>query len=195
MRRSWLRAAILGFLIGQAPDAAEASELDASELEARDSPRRSGHAVSGVQFHVWDEDAESATGWAAELVRAGADRLERARWRAIAAASAAAPPILTDEIEADLAVRSAAPTHELGISTLGCVVCLLPSLDRTWLISSWATSPRQPIRCALARALSAPFDAVGVASAITHLQADPSAEVRRLAHAAADARARSRPAS
>jgi hypothetical protein len=147
--------------------------------------KRSGHVLSGPNFHVWDEDWRAAAGWAAELVQAGADRSELARWRGIAAASAAQPSILTDELEAELASRSSASAGELGTSTLGCVLCLLPSLDRTCLIAAWATSSSEPTRRALARALSAPFDAVGVRSAIAQLRSDPSREVRRLARAAA----------
>ena len=73
-------------------------------------------------------------------------------------------------------------------SSLGLVLCLLPGLDRTCLISAWATSANEPTRRALARALAAPFEAVGVRAALEELQRDPSAEVRRLARAAAASR-------
>lgn len=72
-----------------------------------------------------------------------------------------------------------------GTSPLGCMLCLLPGLDRTCLISAWATSPNEKTRRALARAPSAPFEAVGVRAVVDHLQADPSPEVRRLARFAA----------
>jgi len=73
--------------------------------------------------------------------------------------------------------------------TLGVLLCLLPSLDRTCLISAWATSPRESTRRALADALSRPFEAVGVRTALELLREDPSPEVRRLARVAAASRA------
>jgi hypothetical protein len=71
---------------------------------------------------------------------------------------------------------------------IGAFLSELSPFERTWLISSWATSANEPTRRMLARALSAPVvDGVGVRWALEHLQRDPSAEVRRLAGAAEEA--------
>jgi hypothetical protein len=188
MRWSWLRAVILGLLVGPAPATAEVSDVESAEAEEPSSERPSGHVVCGLDFYVWDEDPREAKDWAVELAQPFGERRESMRWRGIAAASAVRPSILTDEIEAELARRSATFARESGISTLGCILCLLSTLDRTRLISTWATSSSEPDRRALARALSAPFDAIGVYSAIDHLQMDPNPEVRRLARAAAATR-------
>jgi hypothetical protein len=110
--------------------------------------------------------------------------------RDIAERSSARPSFLTDEHEAKLATWSESSGSAAGISTLGCLLCLLPSLDRTALICSCATSASEETRRALARALAAPFEAVGLRPAIDHLQSDPSSEVRRLARFAAATRRR-----
>ena len=67
---------------------------------------------------------------------------------------------------------------------LGVLLRSLPPLERTWLISSWATSANERTRRMLARALSAPVESVGARWALEHLRGDPSEEVRRLAQAA-----------
>ena len=72
---------------------------------------------------------------------------------------------------------------------LGLLLCLLPSLDRTYLVSSLATSPDEQTRLALARALAAPFDALGVDFAIGQLKEDPSPDVARHARFAFATRA------
>src|SRR5262245_49455140 len=56
---------------------------------------------------------------------------------------------------------------------LGAVLRALPPLERTWLISSWATSESEPARRLLASALVEPLDAVGARWALDHLQRDP----------------------
>jgi hypothetical protein len=165
------------------PAAVVSEPVDAEPAEVVEPPpgKSTGHVVQGLNFHVWSEDSREATDWALELLQAGGKTLELARWRSIAAKRAVLPSILTDEIEAELATWSEGPSGNRGISPLGCMLCLLPSLDRTALISSWATSSNEQTRRAVARALSAPFEAVGVRGAIDHLQADPSSQVRRLA--------------
>ncbi len=184
MKRTWLRALILGAVIGPAGTSAE----PAAEVDDPATDESVGHVVAGLGFHVWEEDAREAAEWAAELVQAGGETLEAARWRRIAAKSAVLPPILNDDLDTELAARSGPAAGDGSLSPLGCMLCLLPSLDRTALISSWATSTEEPTRRALARALGAPFEAVGVRGAIEHLQGDPSAEVRRLARSAAVSR-------
>jgi hypothetical protein len=73
-------------------------------------------------------------------------------------------------------------------SNLGGVLRDLSQLERTWLITICATSEDEATRRRLASALAAPIDAVGARWVLEHLQRDPSAEVRRLAREAAEAR-------
>jgi hypothetical protein len=102
--------------------------------------------------------------------------------------SAASPSIPDSQLEAELAAWIGAPEGVPEASSLGSLLCLLPSLDRTCVIASLATSSNESARRALAEALSAPFEAVGVRGALEHLQADPSPEVRRLARSASAVR-------
>jgi hypothetical protein len=191
MRWSWLRAVLLGVAIGPAPAPAEPADADPPEpIEARRlaAEGRSGEFVHGPHFYVWDEDSREAKSWALDLLRADQPPLARAHWRSAAADRAAQPPLLTSELEDDLGGWvEAAPEGSSG-PALGFLLCLLPSLDRTCLVSAWATSPREPIRRALAGALAAPFEAVGVRAAIAQLSTDPSPEVRQLAQSAAASR-------
>jgi hypothetical protein len=55
-------------------------------------------------------------------------------------------------------------------------------------VSAWATSPDVRTRRAVARALAAPFEAIGVDAALEHLRADPDPQTRRLARSAVSAR-------
>jgi hypothetical protein len=178
MKWTWLRAAVMGFLLGPAPLPAEPAEVEI-EPDRFAAAGPTGRAERGARFYVWDEDEIEAATWATEL-RGSAP--EEDGWRSLAASSAAMPAMLTRDLEAVLArgIDSASGSA----SPLGALLCLLPGLDRTCLVSSWATSPDERLRIALARALAAPFEAVGVRSAIDQLQRDPSPEVRRLARAA-----------
>lgn len=189
MKWSWLRAALLGVVIGPTPAPAEPADADLPEpveAERVAAEKRSGELVRGPHFYVWDEDSREAKSWALDLLRA--DRPALAHWRSTAAHSAALPPLLTSELEEDLdGWVQAAPEASSG-PALGFLLCLLPSIDRTCLVSAWATSPREPIRRALAGALAAPFEAVGVRAAIAQLSTDPSVEVRQLARSAAASR-------
>jgi hypothetical protein len=187
MRWFWLRAALLGLLIGPAPAAVEAEAGEPSETE-RLFPGTVGHAVRGPGFYVWEEDARDAEEWAHELGGAAGRGDGAAPWRAIAARTAVGPSILRNEDELKLAAGIEACDGQAGISPLGLLLCLLPSLDRTCLISSCATSSHEPTRLALSRALAAPFEAVGVRAALDHMQNDPSAEVRKSARSAVVAR-------
>jgi hypothetical protein len=62
---------------------------------------------------------------------------------------------------------------------IGSILAAASRLDRTRLLSEWATSRRSGLRVALARAFSVPFDAVGRSTAMRVLALDPSTEVRR----------------
>jgi len=84
-------------------------------------------------------------------------------------------------------LRGATPEPGDG-ADLEALLGTLSPFERTWLISSWATSPNEPTRRLLARALSAQSDDVGARWALEHLRRDPSPEVRRLARAAAELR-------
>jgi hypothetical protein len=178
---------MLGFVIGPAPLPADPADAEPAEGERRSLALPSGYAVRGLNVYVWDEDAREAGDWAAELLHSHGETAESAQWRTVAAKSASLSPLLTRESEVEFVMRLDGSAGA-GISPLGCLLCLLPSLDRTCLISSWATSSNEQTRGAVARALSAPFEAVGVRAVIEHLQVDPSAEVRRLARSAAAAR-------
>jgi hypothetical protein len=182
-----MRALALGLAIGPAPVVADAGDLEPTDMEESPAGESFGYAVDGAHFHVWDEDAREASDWGVELIRAERPYDEVARWREIAVRSAVFPTVGIDALEAELALDGEEP-EERGVSALGGVLCLLPSLDRTVLITSWATSPDTGTRRALARALSAPFEAVGVRGALERLGADPDPEVRRLASAAAAVR-------
>jgi hypothetical protein len=189
MRWSWLRAALLGLVIGPAPAAVEPGAAKPLEAERLAAGKTAGHAVPGSGFYVWDEDAREAEEWALELLERSAGEVDQsAPWRVIAARTAARPSLLMDEDESKLAAGIEGSSWEGGISPLGLLLCLLPSLDRTCLISSCAASSHEPMRLALARALAAPFEAVGVRAVLDHLQNDPSAEVRRSARSAAAVR-------
>ena len=185
MRWSWLRAVMLGLMIGPAPADAEPGSPESAEAEGLSPDKAVGHAVRGARFHVWDEDAREAEDWALELRRSTAETVESARWRVIAARAAAGSSIPTGEEEADPVAWLDASGARAGLSPLGIMLCLLPSLDRTYLISSLATSSHEPTRLALARALAAPFEAVGALEALEHLQRDASADVRRSARSSA----------
>lgn len=76
------------------------------------------------------------------------------------------------------------PAEPAEGADVGALLRALSPLERTWLISSWATSTNEPTRRMLARALAEPIESVGARWALEHLQRDPSAEVRRLASAA-----------
>jgi hypothetical protein len=185
MRWSWLRAAILGLVIGPAPVPVESAEAEPPEPEIP-SAKPSGYSVRGLHFHVWSEDLREAEDWASQLLLSSSgDRVEAHRWREFAARSAALPPIPTADLETQLEAWIETSTGDPGSSPLGLVMCLLPSIDRTCLISSWATSRSERVRCALAGALGSPFEAVGVYGAIEHLQHDPSVRVSQLARFAA----------
>lgn len=184
MRWSWLRAALLGLVIGPAPAGVEAGAAEPLEAERPSAGKAAGHTIRGPGFYVWEEDAREAEEWALELGCSAGEVDESAPWRAIAARTAAGPSTLRDG-ELELAAGIEASAGEAGLSPLGLLLCLLPSLDRTCLISSCATSSHEPTRLALARALAAPFEAVGVRGALEHLRNDPSAEVRRWARSAA----------
>lgn len=189
MRWSWIRAAVLGVVLGPTPVAAE--PVDAVELpegEHVSGAGTAGHAVRGPNFYVWDEDPREAAEWAGELLESGGRTIDPARWRAIAARSAALPAVLTNDQEAELTAWLETSAADPRLSSLGLLLCLLPSLDRTCLISSWATSPNERTRRALANALAAPFEAVGVPDVLQHLQEDASPEVRRIARSAAASR-------
>jgi hypothetical protein len=73
------------------------------------------------------------------------------------------------------------------VADVGALLSALSPFERTWLISSWATSANEPTRRMLARTLAAQIDDVGARWALEHLKRDPSAEVRRLAGAAEEA--------
>jgi len=186
MRWSGLFAAILGFIIGAAPAVAEPESDDAFEAEEPLSQEEvDPRTVRGSNFYVWDEDSREAESWGRELRISAGDTPAAAGWARIAARMAARPPLLTDEDEREIAAELESSAARAGISPLGLVLCMLPSLDRTCLISSCATSSHDQTRVALARALAAPFDAVGVRGALDHLQNDRSAEVRKWARSAA----------
>jgi hypothetical protein len=171
---------IVGTLIGPAPVLAEPDEVEDPASE-----RVVGHVARGDRYHVWDEDPREVADWTLLLGRPESEAADLRRWRSISAQSAALRPFLTDDIEAQLEASSRrSDDGATAISPLGHLLCLLPSLDRTALIAAWATSPSEETRRTLARALSAPFDAVGLRSAIDHLAQDPSPEIRRLAHSA-----------
>ena len=180
--RLW--AALLGALLGPAPIAAEPVEAEPTEIEEPSPGRAVGHTVRGLDFHVWDEDPREAASWAYELSEAGGRSATGLGWWSLALETAARPALLSEALEAQLVASDEGRETAGAITPLGCVLCLLPSLDRTALITSWATSPSEPKRRALAGALSAPFEAVGRRSAIEHLEADSSSEVRRLARRA-----------
>jgi hypothetical protein len=188
MRRpwSWLGVVVMGFLIGPDPIAAEPDDAEAIETE-RGSPKTSGHAVGGIGFYVWDEDARTAEDWALTLAQSPGE--QQVRWRAIAERSAVLSSVSVSERELAFATRVADTCEGSGLTPLGLLLCLLPSLDRTYLISSLATSSDERVRLALARALAAPFQALGVDWAIRHLEEDPSPDVARQARIASVARA------
>jgi len=186
---SWLPVAILGLMIGSLP-ASEEPDLECSDADQVVPGRPIGRVIRGVNFHVWDEDTREAITWAGDLLQAGGETVGVAPWRELAARTAALPPVLANlgpEIEMQLAT-SAGATGSSDLSPLGVLLCLLPSLDRTCLIASWATSPNHEVRLALASALAAPFEAVGVPTVLEQLQDDPSAEVQELARSAAENR-------
>jgi hypothetical protein len=192
MRRtwSWLGAVVMGLLIGPGPIAAESEEVDPVEAE-RDELEEGGFAVRGIEFYVWDEDAEAAEEWALALAQSPSEQRRRAeRWRAIAEQTAAMPRVPVRERELAFAARCSDTCEESGLTPLGVLLCLLPGLDRTYLVSSLATSPDEKTRLALARALAAPFDALGVDAAISQLAQDPSPDVARHARFAFSTRAR-----
>lgn len=192
MRWSWLRAVLLGLLIGPAPISADTNDMDADPPDTEQQQEVDaalGWAIRGRNFYVW-EDASSreAAGWAGDLMRSGGETVEAAWWRTMAEDSAVAPRLLTPERAAEIAGRIASADEDPSVTALGCMLCLLPSLDRTCLVSAWATSPSEETRLALARALAAPFDAVGVRWALEQLREDASPEVRRAAGSAAAVR-------
>lgn len=189
MRWSWLRAAILGALIGPAPAAADAADLDLDGPDAdRIDEALQGGALSGPHFYVWEEDVREARDWARELRIADLREPAWAHWRDAAASRAGQAPILTDALERDLERWLEGASPEAAATGLGFLLCLLPELDRTCLVSAWATSPCESTRRALAGALAAPFDALGVREAIRQLAIDASDDVRRLARSAGEAR-------
>lgn len=185
---SWLGAVVMGFVIGPGQVAAEPDDGEAIETE-RGWPKTSGRAVGGIHFYVWDEDPRAAEEWALTLAQSPGEPTRLARWRAVAERTAVLPSVSVSEHELAFATRVADACEGSGLTPLGLVLCLLPSLDRTYLISSLATSSDEQVRLALARALAAPFQALGVDWAIGHLEEDPSADVARQARSAAAARA------
>lgn len=186
MLGAWLRAILAALVVGPSPLSDNAVDAFADNDETADE-RSFGHTVRGPGFHVWEEDAREAHDWSADLLRSTQSEGETAIWRDVAIRMAARPAIRM-EPDADLALGLAAAAGEAGMPALGLLLCLMPSLDRTCLISSCATSADERTRLALAHALFAPFDAVGVQAALDHLQRDPSQEVRRAALTAAEAR-------
>jgi hypothetical protein len=130
---------VMGFLIGPAPIAAEPDDAELTEAE-RGRPRTSGHAIGGIDFYVWDEDPGVAEEWALALARAPGEPTRLVRWRTVAERTAALPSVLVNEHDVALATRIADACGGSALTPLGLVLCLLPSLDRTHLISSFATS-------------------------------------------------------
>jgi len=189
MRRpwSWLGAVVMGILIGPAPVTADPDD-DPIEAE-RSEPRASGHSIAGTDFFVWDEDAVAAEEWALSLAQSPGAHPGFDRWRGIAQRTAVLPSASVSENELAFATRVAEACEGSGLTALGLLLCLLPSLDRTYLISSMATSSDEKVRFALARALAAPFQALGVDWAIRYLEEDPSPDVARQARFAFAVRA------
>jgi hypothetical protein len=186
-RWSWISAAVMGFLIGPAPVTADPDD-DPIETERTEEPT-TGHAIGGVSFYVWDEDSRAADEWAFTLAQSAHERTRWARWRAIAERTAVLPSAPVDEHDLAFAMRVAALGGRSELTPLGRWLCMLPTLDRTYLIASLATSSDDAIRLALARALAAPFRAVGADGAIGYLREDSRAEIARQARSAAAARA------
>jgi hypothetical protein len=190
-RWTWLRAAILGFLIGPAPLPDDVADADPPEAELQSIGRPSGHTARGVNFYVWDEDSREAVDWALELGESVGQVIESGRGPSPRRIAPSQGSSLTREAgNAALGVATSPPASaETGVVLpLGLLLGLLPSVDRTCLVTSWATSSDDQTRRALALALSAPFDAVGVRWAIEHLQEDSNSEIRELARSAARVR-------
>ena len=185
-RWSWISAAVMGFLIGPAPVTADPDD-DPIETERTEEPT-TGHAIGGISFYVWDEDSGAADEWAFTLAQSSHERTRWARWRAIAESTAVLPSARVGEHELAFAMRVAALGGRSELTPLGRWLCTLPTLDRTYLIASLATSSDEAIRLALARALAAPFRSVGVDGAIGYLREDSSPEIARQAGRAAAAR-------
>ncbi len=72
---------------------------------------------------------------------------------------------------------------------------IMASADRTALVVDWTTDRDPQIRLAIARALHAPFDAIGVTTALACLVEDSDPGVRLVADRAAAVRAQRRFAS
>lgn len=201
MKFSWLRAAILGVLIGPVPADAEPGETEPriGGFDAAPAIALPGRAIRGPDFYVWDEDPREASDWARELLDDWASELLDAHagafgapgLEALAARAAARAPLLSGDFDDALMDWVATAGEASRPSSLGLLLCLMPALDRTCLISSWAVSPDERVRVALAGALATPFDAVGVGGALERLLDDPSAEVRSLARVAEAVRRRS----
>ena len=185
---SWLAALAMGFLIGPSSVPADLDDDDDPIETERDFPETSGGAVRGSDFYVWDEDVREAEEWALTLAQSG-EPARSARWRAIAARTAAMPSASLTDHELAFAMRVAETCEGSGLTPLGLLLCLLPGLDRTYLISSMATSPDVRIRLAVARALAAPFQALGARETIRHLEEDRSPDVARQARIASATRA------
>jgi len=93
-------------------------------------------------------------------------------------------PQLTPRMERMLAQLAADPApgvRQVLAGVLGSVIARMPALDRTCLLCSWSTSPREHERYVIASALGWPFDAVGVRSALAALAGDSSLDVREAA--------------
>jgi hypothetical protein len=67
---------------------------------------------------------------------------------------------------------------------LGACLSRTTPLERTQILAQWSLAPEREVRLALARSLSAPFEAVGRGTALAVLLSDPSPAVRRAARQA-----------
>jgi hypothetical protein len=74
-------------------------------------------------------------------------------------------------------------------AALGSVLVQLAPLERSYLVSSWATADHEGLRFALAFALAWPIESVGVRSALQELKHDRSTDVRTAAARAIRVRA------
>jgi hypothetical protein len=84
-----------------------------------------------------------------------------------------------------LAVDASPEARSAFVSGLESLLERASPLDRAYVVATWSVAEEEPVRLAIARALSAPVDAVGARTAVGHLMRDPSAEVRSAALCAA----------
>lgn len=120
-----------------------------------------------------------------EIARRNPSLAVRCRIASVLSTIRGEEPNLREEAFKTLALDPVPAVRDKAASSLQEYLAHADGLYRSRLVSAWSTSDHAGVREVIARALGAPVETVGAATAIQHLSLDPVAEVRIAAAASA----------